>query len=129
MKARAFRWNFGFRVYESTIPVFEQERYERLGMKAIILKISNFQSLITNGNLDNLWDRYQETVLSCKSILGRLFDLGLPYNMQPLWTDFSDAGPGVECQTSKFNFAMPRWHDFGNQIIVLESIDQGTIAT
>ena len=72
--------------------------------KLLFLRILNLQSLLTNDNLDHLWDHCQEIGQSCESVLSTLSDLGLPYNVKPLWADFSDAGPGVGVSNFEVHF-------------------------
>jgi hypothetical protein len=89
---------------EETATLLERNSLKALDLNSLIVKLAEWQTLLANRNLDQLWDKYKECTSSCMNILQQLRVFGLPYDVKPMWADLTDAGPGVGVSNFEVRF-------------------------
>ena len=80
---------------DGTLTTSERESRQSLNVNYLLTKISDLEVRLSNRNLKHLWDAYLDCTALCRDVLEKLRKLGLPFDVKPIWADFTDAGSGV----------------------------------
>ena len=89
---------------DETISTAEKESLQALNLNNLLDKISDLEKRLSDKNVTALWGGHQECTALCNGVLQQLHDLGLPYDVKPIWADLTDAGPGVGISNFEVRF-------------------------
>lgn len=89
---------------DETISTAEKESLQALNLNNPLDKFSDLEKRLSDKNVTALWSGHQECTALCNGVLQQLHDLGLPYDVKPIWADLTDAGPGVGISNFEVRF-------------------------